>query len=94
MKPDYKAHRRKHVTWTRWAALPWMYGGVATIRNGAGDQGAHFPPAVAVTLPAAIVPALLVLVSAPIHRQASARFNRRHKRSGRLCTKSKENDVS
>lgn len=90
MKADYKAHRRKHVTWTRWATLPWMYGGVATIRNGAGDQGTHFPSVVTVAFPAAIVPALLVLVSAPIHWQAGACFNRRHKRSGCLCTKSKE----
>lgn len=61
-----------------------MYGGVATIGNGAGDQGTHFPSIVTVTLPAAIVPALLVLMPAPIHGQARACFNRRHKRSSCL----------
>lgn len=94
MKPVYKATRRKHVTWTWRATLPWMYGWVAAIRNGAGDQGTHFPSIVTVTFPAAIVPALLVLVSAPIHWQARARFNGRHKRSGGLCTKWKENKMS
>lgn len=58
-----------------------MYGGVGTAGDGAGDQGAHFPPVVAVTLPAAVVPALLVLMPPPIHGQAGARFNRRHKGS-------------
>lgn len=58
-----------------------MDGGVATVGNRAGDQGTHFPSIVTVTLPAAIVPALLVLMPAPIHGQARACFNRRHKRS-------------
>lgn len=89
MKPDHKVYRTKHVTWTWWTTLPWMNGGVATIRNGAGYQRTHFPSIVTVTFSAAIVPALLVLMSAPIHRQARACFNRRHKRSGCLCTKIK-----
>lgn len=58
-----------------------MYGGVTTIGNGAGDQGTHFPPIMTVTFPAAIVPALLILMPAPIHGQARACFNGRHKRS-------------
>lgn len=70
-----------YFIWTRGTALPWMYGGVTTSGHGAGDQGTHFPSIVAVTFPAAIVPALLILMPAPIHGQARACFNWRHNRS-------------
>lgn len=60
------------LTWTRWAALSRANGWVSTVGHRAGDERAHLTPAVAVTLPAAIVPALTALVSTAVHAQAGA----------------------
>lgn len=53
--------------WTRWTALPRVYGGTGTVWHRAGDQGTHLSAIVAVAFAAAIMPALLVFMSASIH---------------------------
>lgn len=79
-------------------ALPTLAGRAALVRphcrvgaagNRAGDQHAHLPASVAEAVAAAVVPALSLLVAAPVRGEAEARQRRRGggaRNLGAFCT--------
>lgn len=66
-------------TFTGGAAQVWSDHRLRAAGHGTGDQHAHLTPAVAVTVAAAVVPALALLVALPAGREAVVRGRSRRR---------------